>query len=129
MQQLKVEHNKKEAKTTNRSGLGNDPAQSRNVYRLQNTDVFYVESESSDNIYYYVKFKPDVIEFCSCMDNTTRRGLTCKHIHAIVFAIKLGTLKDIEKLPKEAKRKHVVVAEATTAAIAESSYRNDDYSF
>jgi predicted nucleic acid-binding Zn finger protein len=130
MQQLETSKQIVEAEHKyKRECKGRSLALTRNVYRLVNTDIFYVESESSNNTYYFVKFKPDVIEFCSCMDNTTRRGLTCKHIHAIVFAIKLGTLKDTEKLPKEAKRKHVVVAEATTAAIAESSYRDDNYSF
>ncbi len=44
---------------------GRSLALTRNVYRLVNTDVFYVESESSNDTYYFVKFKPDVIEFCS----------------------------------------------------------------
>ena len=70
------------------------------------TDVFYVESESTDNTYYFVKFKPDVIEWCSCRDNSTR-GLKCKHLHAIEIAIKFGTLEDIDKLPADAKRDSV----------------------
>ena len=34
---------------------------SRRNYRLHNSDVYYVESESSNNTYYFVKFKPDVL--------------------------------------------------------------------
>ena len=35
---------------------------------------------------------------CSCKDNSTRR-MKCKHLFAIEFAIKWGTLKDIDKVP------------------------------
>jgi predicted nucleic acid-binding Zn finger protein len=109
-------------------------ALTRNVYRLVNTDVFYVESESSNNTYYFVKFKPDVIEWCTCPDNSMRTGgqMRCKHLHAIGFAIRLGTLRDTERLPTEAKVSKVVVATTTTATIiptAKSSYKDDDYSF
>ena len=45
-----------------RMGNGRRMALSRRIYRLLQTDVFYVESESTDNVYYFVKFKPDVIE-------------------------------------------------------------------
>jgi hypothetical protein len=34
---------------------------SRRNYRLHNSDVYYIESESSNNTYYFVKFKPDVL--------------------------------------------------------------------
>jgi len=62
MQQLKVEQNKEDEQAQiKRECKGRRLAISRNVYRLRHTDVFYVESESSDNIYYYVKYKPDVI--------------------------------------------------------------------
>ena len=79
---------------------GRSLALTKNVYRLVNTDVFYVESESSNNTYYFVKFKPDVIEWCSCPDNSMRTGgqMRCKHLHAIEFAIRLGTLRDTDRL-------------------------------
>ena len=123
MQQLKVEHNKKDRRT----GKGRCIALSRRTYRLMQTDdVFYVESESTDNVYYYVKFKPDVLEWCSCMDNSTRHK-KCKHIYSIEFAIRMGTLKDTDdRLPADTKRD-------TTNTIAQdgrsSSYEEDDYSF
>ena len=92
-------------------------------------DVFYVKSESTDNVYYFVKFKPDVIEWCSCMDNS-RRGLKCKHIWSIEFAIRLGTLRDTDRLPTEAKvRKVAAAATITPTIVVKSSYKNDDYSF
>ena len=90
------------------------------------TDVFYVESESTDNIYYFVKFKPDLIEYCTCPDNSLRGGqMKCKHLHSIEFAIRMGTLRDIDRLPTEAKVKKV---NPRPAAVTKS-YKDDDYSF
>jgi hypothetical protein len=66
-----------EAKKDRRSGKGRCIALSRRIYRLQNTDVFYVESESSDNTYYFVKYNLSDSAWCSCPDNSTR-GLKCK---------------------------------------------------
>jgi predicted nucleic acid-binding Zn finger protein len=104
---------------------------SRRIYRLMQTDdVFYVESESTDNVYYYVKFKPDVIEWCTCPDNSMRTGgggqSRCKHLHSIEFAIRLGTLRDTERLPTEAKVRKTI---AVTPTITPKSYTEDDYSF
>ena len=85
-----------------REGKGHILALSRRMYRLlqQNTSLvtdvyYYVESETSDDQYYFVKFKPDVLEsywYCSCKDNSTR-GLKCKHLFAIEFAIRWGNNK------------------------------------
>jgi len=102
-------------------------ALTRNVYRLVNTDVFYVESESSNDTYYFGKFKPDVVEFCTCMDSSTR-NVRCKHSFAVKYAIRLGTLRDIDRLPTEAKVRKAVAA-ATVATVSPKSYRDDDYSF
>jgi predicted nucleic acid-binding Zn finger protein len=99
----------------------------KNVYRLVNTDVFYVESESSNDTYYFVKFKPDVIAWCSCPDNSMREGqMRCKHIWSIEFAIRMGTLRDTDRLPTEAKVSKVV---STETVIPAKSYTDDDYSF
>jgi hypothetical protein len=107
---------------------GRSLALTRNVYRLVNTDIFYVESESSNNTYYFVKFKPDVIEWCSCPDNSMREGqMRCKHIWSIEFAIRMGTLRDTYRLPIEAKVRKV--AGATIIPAVSKSYTNDDYSF
>ena len=91
-------------------------ALTRNVYRLVNTDTFYCQSESSKDIYYFVKFKPDVIEWCSCPDSSMR-GMKCKHTFAVEYAIRLATVKDVDKLPEQVKK------EVT------KSYVEDDYSF
>ena len=118
MQQLTIEH-KKIPKTTNhtkvvdneqkqelenkREGHGRNIALTRNVYRLLTSDVYYVQSERSSEIYYYVKYNPSVFQRCNCPDNSTR-GIKCKHQFAIEHSIMKGTLKDIEKLPAEATK-------------------------
>lgn len=109
----------KTIKKDRREDKGRVLAISRRIYRLMQTDVFYVESESTDNTYYYVKYNPDVIEWCSCLDNSTR-GLKCKHLWSIEFAIRMGTLKDTDKLPADAKR------EGPTTT---KSYNDDEYDF
>ena len=110
---------------------GRSLALTKKVYRLVNTDVFYVESESSNDTYYFVKFKPDVIEWCSCPDNSMRGGqMRCKHIWSIEFAIRMGTLRDTDRLPTEAKVRKVIVTTPTiTTVSAKMSYTEDDYSF
>jgi hypothetical protein len=96
-----------------RMGKSRAMAQSRKVYRLLNTDVYYVESESSNDTYYFVKFKADVIEFCSCLDSSTR-NVRCKHSWACEYAIRLGTLRDTDRLPTEAKDRKVAPAVRAT---------------
>src|SRR5215212_9159804 len=102
-QQQQQQQKQEESRKDRREGKGRVLAISRRIYRLQRTDAFYVESESSNGVYYFVKFKPDVFEWCSCMDNSTK-GLKCKHLFAIEFAIRWGTLRDIDKLPTDVKR-------------------------
>ena len=86
MQQLKVEH-ENTTKKCRREGKGRVLAISRRIYRLLQTDVYYVESESTDNVYYFIKFKSDIVEFCSCKDYESNRAQKCKHIFGVEFAI------------------------------------------
>jgi hypothetical protein len=126
------------ARSTNVSARGR-PSQSltisRRIYRLLQTDVFYIESESTYNVYIFLKFKPDIIEWCSCSDNSLRGGgqMRWKHLHAIEFVIRLGTLRDIEKLPTEAKFRQAVITKATAIVVPTAklsiTYKDDDYSF
>ena len=130
MQQLETSKQIVEAEQKyKRECKGRVLAISQRIYRLLQTDVFYVESESTDNVYYFVKFKPDVLEWCSCPDNSIRTGgqMRCKHLHAIGFAIRMGTLRDTDRLPTEAKVRKVVTTTITPAI--SKSYTNDDYSF
>ena len=89
---------------------------SRNVFRIEKTDSFYCQSENNANVYYFIRYSPDVLTWCTCPDNSTR-GMRCKHLWSIEFAIKTGTLKDVDRLPVEVKR------EVTKL------YTEDDYSF
>ena len=115
-----------ETKKDRREGKGRCIALSRRIYRLlQTEDVFYVESESTDGIY-YLKYELNVLEWCSCMDNSTRHK-KCKHIFGIEFAIRMGTLKDTDKLPADAKRDITITA--VTSAQDNKSFEEDDYSF
>jgi hypothetical protein len=103
-----------------REGHGRNIALSRNVFRIVGSDTFYVQSESRD-IYYFVKFKPDVFEICSCPDSWSRH-VTCKHIFAVIYAIRKGTLKDVDKLPKKAKRDNGMVS-------ATKTWKEEEYDF
>jgi hypothetical protein len=139
MQQLKIEH-KNTTKKDKREGKGRVLAISHNVYHLLNSDaVYYVESESGVDIYYFVKFKPDVLEsWCSCKDNSTR-DLKCKHLFAIEFAIKWGIIKDIDKLPTPAVADTAadqnpsddiqIISTTATVTKRTKSYLEDDYDF
>ena len=51
--------------------------------------------------------------------------MKCKHPFSVEYSIRLGTLKDVDRLPTEAKVKKVV---ATTTAVSKS-YTEDQYSF
>jgi predicted nucleic acid-binding Zn finger protein len=103
---------------------GRSLALTKNVYRLVNTDVFYVESESSNNTYYFVKFKPDVIEWCSCPDNSMRgEQMRCKHIWSIEFAIRMGTLRDTDRLPTEANVRKVLATTIFAPAVSKVVYK------
>jgi len=79
-----------------------------------------------------VKFKCGVLEWCTCPDNSMRTEggqMRCKHLHAIEFAIRLGTLRDTDRLPTEAKVRKVVVVISPIPTVPTKSYTNDDYSF
>ena len=58
----KVVENKSEELENKREDHGLNIALTRNVLRLQNTDTYYVQSESAENIYYYVRYNFGVLE-------------------------------------------------------------------
>lgn len=138
MQQLKIEH-KDITKKDRRPGKGRALALSRRIYRLQNTNntYYYVESETRDDQYYLCKFKPEVLDsYCSCKDNSTRRGLKCKHLFAIEFAIKWGIIKDIDNPLTEVKGDTTITKTTKTTIISKPmitssslSYKDDEYTF
>jgi hypothetical protein len=127
MNQLQIVHKKStsknqttelvEAVENKREDHGRNIALTRRVYRIVNSDTFYCQSESTD-IYYFVRFNPSVLEWCSCPDNSYR-GNTCKHIFGVIEGIKRQKIIDVEKLPPNIKRDNIVP----------KSYRDDLYDF
>jgi hypothetical protein len=84
MQQLKVEQNKpqqsvEEQEQIKREGKGRALAISRDIFRIEKTDSFYCQSENKANVYYFIRYAPDVLACCSCPDSSMRQ-MKCKHI-------------------------------------------------
>ena len=93
---------------------------------LQNKNTYYVESESSDSRYYFVRFNPSVFQWCSCKDFESNRSERCKHLYALEYGIRYNTIKEVDRLPEETKiKKDKDNAKATIT----ESWKNDEYSF
>jgi hypothetical protein len=132
MQQLTIEHKKvtsnkyqrteTQVEENMRERKGTILALSRRVLRIVGSDTFYCKSESRD-IYHFIKYMPSVFEWCSCEFHqyNSIKHIKCKHIFAVEYSIRKGTLQYVEKLPKEVKRDNMV-------PITES-YRDDSYDF
>lgn len=91
-------------KIDKREEKGKVLAESNIIYRIIGKDVFYVESESTDAMFYYIMFNTEKdFEWCSCLDHSVR-GKRCKHIFAVEYSIRKGTYKDTDKLPSGVKR-------------------------
>ena len=102
-------------KKDRRSGKGRCIALSRIVYRLEGKNTFYVESESTDNRYYFVLYNPSIFEWCSCKDFESNRSEKCKHLMTVENAIRFATIKEVDHFPEETRKS--------------LSYEDDDYSF
>jgi len=109
-----------EPKKNRREGRGRVLALSRQIYRLLNKNTFYVESESSDNRYYFVRYNPSVFEWCSCKDFESNRAERCKHLYGVEYAIRFATVKEVDKLPEEV---------TTKPRQQQLSYERDQYDF
>jgi predicted nucleic acid-binding Zn finger protein len=73
------------------------------------------------------------LEWCSCEDNSTKH-LKCKHLFAIEFAIKWGTIKDIDRNPDDTADQDTTndITPATNPLVGSrrtKSYLEDDYDF
>jgi hypothetical protein len=99
-----------------RESKGRALAISRDIFRIEKTDSFYCQSENKNNVYYFIRYSPDVLVWCSCLYNSMRQ-MKCKHLFGVEYAIRLATVKDVDKLPDQVKR------EVT------KSFTEDDYSF
>lgn len=107
-------------KKDRREGKGKVIALSRSVFKVPHAknDVYYVESESKDGMFYYIGFNPaNSEEWCTCFDHSTRQ-LKCKHIWGVQYAIEFNTVKETDELPKD-----------TSTAFERMEYERDDYSF
>jgi len=86
-------------KKDRREGKGRTLALSREIYRTSD-NLFYVESESTDKIYYTCKYQPSesfVLEWCTCADYMSNRATRCKHIYAVKYALEQKTIKQVNK--------------------------------
>lgn len=117
-------------KKDRRSGKGRVIALSRRVYRIVGSDVFYVESESNDEMFYYVMFNTaKEFEWCSCKDHERNGYRTkCKHLFGIEYAIRWGTVTDTDKLPTDLKKDNSV-QKSKDSLSASLSWKEDEYSF
>jgi hypothetical protein len=78
---------------------------SRRMFRVENSDVFYVESSKS-NIYHYCKINfTTSFKFCSCEGFKFRRTRCC-HLDIIPKGIMKNAIIDVQKLPAEVKIYH-----------------------
>jgi len=94
-------------------------AEENTIYRIVGKDVFYVESDSTDAMFYYIMYNVEKdFEWCSCLDHSVR-GKRCKHIYAVEYSIRKGTYIDTESLPSGVKRDNSVKLQ----------YHEDEYSF
>ena len=106
-------------KKDRRLGKGVVIASSRIIYRIIGKDVFYVESETIDGLYYYIMFNTEKdFCWCSCLDHSVR-GKTCKHLYAVEHSIRKRTYKDVNKLPSGVNRDHG----------KQLQYKSDEYDF
>jgi predicted nucleic acid-binding Zn finger protein len=112
-----------EKKKDRRAGKGRVIALSRQMFNLSNRSTYYVESETTDNRYYFVRFEPSSFEWCSCMDYGSNRSEKCKHLYAVEYGIRMGTMKEVDKLPEE------VHSNIKKQSAEPRSYLDDEYSF
>lgn len=145
-----TEVSKLEKKKDRRPGQGRVISLSRKIYQVSNKFTFYVESETTDNRMYFVRYNPSVFEWCSCKDFESNRTEKCKHLYAVEYAIRFNTVLEVDKLPEEVKiKRETAVAdkyknesirtlnEMEKAEIEAEEYRTqrvltyqeDDYSF
>lgn len=93
---------------------------SRRMYRLEGSNVFYIESSKPNMVYYCRYTFASKGNFCSCKYFEFRgHKRDCYHLHMIPIGIMKGRIIDVPALPKELKRDNMVP----------KSYRDDDYDF
>lgn len=115
-----IVENNDNKKKNRREGRGRVLALSRHVYQLRGKDTFYVESESCDSRYYFVRFNSSFAGgFCSCRDYDSNRSEFCKHQHGVFYAIKYNTVLEVDRLPEEVRGKR------DSNLVAAEKYKNE----
>ena len=100
----------------------------RRIYRLEYSNVFYVESSSQENIFHYCNLNfTSGFTFCSCKDFKYRGEIRdCKHLEMIPLGIMKNVIVDVQKLPSFVKKdNHPQVCNVTK----ELPYTKESYSF
>lgn len=129
MQQLSIEHKKSPSNKNQKTEQVEDLLEkkvralisSRRLYRLENSNIFYIES-SKDNTFYYCRYTfGSKGNFCSCKDFEYRGTIRdCYHLtNMIPIGIMKGKIIDVSTLPKELKQENMV----------SKSYLDDEYDF
>jgi hypothetical protein len=121
MQQLKVEHKKTTSKNQKTEQVEEMDLREKKVralisrrrlYRLENSNIFYIES-SKPNIVYYCRYTfGSTGNFCSCKDFEFRGTIRdCYHLtHMIPIGIMKQKIIDVSALPKELKRDNSMIS-------------------
>ena len=110
----------KKTKEDQRPARGVMIALTQTIYRIRDTDSYYVPSSTGKGIHYFVKFDAESkYDWCSCPDSSTR-GKKCKHILAVGFALMMDKVVVVDKLPSEVKKDN---------SIRKSAFTDDEYSF
>jgi predicted nucleic acid-binding Zn finger protein len=97
---------------------------SRRLYRLENSNIFYIES-SKPNIVYYCRYTfGSNGNFCSCksFEFYGHKKGDCKHLDMIPIGIMKGKIIDVTALPKDVKRDNGMISKTL-------SYLESEYSF
>lgn len=93
---------------------------SRRMYRLENTNVFYIESSKPSIVYYCRYTFASSGNFCSCKSFEFKGNLRdCKHLDMIPIGILKGKIIDVPALPKDVIKDNMV----------SKSYLEDEYTF
>jgi predicted nucleic acid-binding Zn finger protein len=129
MKQIVSKQLTKENKKDRKEGKGHVLAISRKIYKLSGKFTYYVESETCDDRYYFVRFNPSVFEWCSCKDFENIKTKRCKHLYGIQFAIRFNTVLEVEHFPEEVRRTTNQQQRQEETKDNKLSYEDDIYSF